>query len=236
MGKCLFDDNWLEDEKYLGWLKKTGSNHEGRCALCKKTIKLGTMGHIALDSHMKAEKHKKYVSSQASSVPISMFSSSTSTSQPSSRPSTSSNAFGSFANVATLKAEILWVFQTVRHHHSNISNEDIPLVFQAMFPDSECASTFTCGRDKTAYLARFGVAPYLKKELISQANKDAFIIMFDESMNTTTKTKQLDLHVRHWSTDETGTPIVRSRCLGSQFLGHSTAEDLLEHFKVRLSK
>lgn len=198
----------------------------------KKTVKLGTMGHIALDSHMKAEKHKKYVSSQASSLPINMFSSSTSTSQ----PSTSSNAFGSFANVATLKAEILWVFQTVSRHHSYTSNEDIHLVFQAMFPDSACASTFTCGRDKTAYLARFGVAPYLKKELISRANKDAFVIMFDESMNTTTKTKQLDLHVRHWSTDETGTPIVRSRYLGSQFLGHSTAEDLLEHFKVRLSK
>ncbi|CAM4567789.1 unnamed protein product [Leuciscus chuanchicus] len=83
-----------------------------------------------------------------------------------------------------------------------------------------CASTFICGRDKTAYLERFGVAPYLKKELITRANKDAFIIMFDESMNTTTKTKQLDLHVRHWSTDETSTPIVRSRYLGSQFLGH----------------
>ncbi|CAM4287472.1 unnamed protein product [Leuciscus chuanchicus] len=103
-----------------------------------------------------------------------------------------------------------------------------------MFPDSECASTFICGRDKTTYLARFGVAPYLKKELISQANKDAFIIMFDESMNTTTKTKQLDLHIRHGSTDETGTPIVRSRYLGSQFLDHSTAEDLLEHFKLGL--
>lgn len=134
MGKCLFDDNWLEDEKYRGCLKKTASNHEARCALCKKTIKLGTMGHIALDSHMKAEKHKKYVSSQASSLPISMFSSSTSTSQPSSRPSTSSNAFGSFANVAALKAEILWVFQTVSRHHSYTSNEDIHLVFQAMFP------------------------------------------------------------------------------------------------------
>lgn len=43
MGKCLFDDNWLEDEKYRGWLKKTASNHEARFALCKKTIKLGTI-------------------------------------------------------------------------------------------------------------------------------------------------------------------------------------------------
>ena len=135
----------------------------------------------------------------------------------------------------TLKAEILWVLQTIIRHYSYTSNEDVHVVFRAKFPDSQCASAFSCERDKTAYLARFGVAPYLRKKCISQANKDAFIIMFDESMNKTTKSKQLDLHVRHWSTDATGTTIVRSRYLGSQFVGHSTADDLLEHFKVRLS-
>ncbi|KAL0146888.1 hypothetical protein M9458_057827 [Cirrhinus mrigala] len=54
--------------------------------------------------------------------------------------------------------------------------------------------------------------------------------MFDESMNRTTKNKQLDLHVRYWTTDETGT-YVCSRYYGSEFLGHSTAEDLLDKFK-----
>ena len=239
MGKCLFNDNWLEDEKYRGWLKKGDDIHEARCAFCKKTIKLGSMGHKALDSHTQAEKHKKNVAAQATSLPIHIFTNPvepSTTSQPSTRPpSSSGNAFGCFANTDTLKAEILWVLQTISRHHSYTSNEDVHLVFQAMFPDSQCASAFSCGRDKTAYLARFGVAPFLRKELISRANQDAFIIMFDESMNKTTKSKQLDLHVRHWTTEETGTPIVRSRYLGSQFLGHSTAEDLLEHFKVRLS-
>ena len=57
MGKAVFNDNWLEDEKYWQWLKKMASNHEARCALCKKTIQLGTMGHIALDSHRKCCDH-----------------------------------------------------------------------------------------------------------------------------------------------------------------------------------
>ena len=82
---------------------------------------------------------------------------------------------------------------------------------------------------------RFGLAPYIKKELISKVNEDAFVIMFDESMNRSTKNKQLDLHVRHWMTDETSTH-VQSRFFGSQFLGHSTADDLLEHFKVNYAE
>ena len=104
-----------------------------------------------------------------------------------------------------------------------------------MFPDSELAKTFTCGKDKTAYFVRFGLAPYIKKELTSKVNEDAFVIMLDESMNRSTKNKQLDLHVGHWTTDETGTH-VQSRFFGSQFLGHSTADDLLEHFKVNYAK
>lgn len=83
----------------------------------------------------------------------------------------------------------MWVLQTVSRHHSYTSNEDIHLVFKEMFPDSQCASAFTCGRDKTSYMARFGVAPYVKKELISQANEGAFIMMFNESMNKSTKSK-----------------------------------------------
>ena len=83
--------------------------------MCKKTIQLGIMGHKALDSHTQAEKHKRYVASQATSLPIRIFTSPVeprATSQPSTSPG---NAVGSFANVDTLKAEILWVLQTIRN-------------------------------------------------------------------------------------------------------------------------
>lgn len=53
-----------------------------------------------------------------------------------------------------------------------------------------------------------------------------------KSMNKTTKKQQqLDLHLSHWTTDETGT-YVYARYYGSQFLDRSTAEDLLDKFKV----
>lgn len=186
---------------------------------------------------MKGEKHKRYADSQATTVPIQMFAALVSTSKAnvtpalvSSGPSTS-NAFGTFSPTTTLKAEMLWVLHAVSRHHSYTSNEDMSTVFRALFPDSECAKTFSCGRDKASYLARFGLVPYIKRKLLSSVNQGSFVVMFDESMNRTTKSKQLDLHVRYWAIDENGSR-VQSRYLGSQYMGHSTAEDLLEKFKV----
>lgn len=95
-----------------------------------------------------------------------------------------------------------------------------------MFPDSNIAKTFTCGPKKIAYIARFGIADFIKRDLINNIS-GPYVLMFDESFNSSTKSKQLDLHVRFWSNGE-----VRSRYMGSQFMGHGTAQDLLKHIEV----
>ncbi|KAI4796404.1 hypothetical protein KUCAC02_027784 [Chaenocephalus aceratus] len=96
-----------------------------------------------------------------------------------------------------------------------------------MFPDSEIAKKFACGKDKTGYTVRFGLAPYFKEQLVNSINKAGpFVLMFDESLNQATKKKQMDVHIRYWDDG-----CVRARYLGSQFLGHGRAEDLLHHIK-----
>lgn len=70
-----------------------------------------------------------------------------------------------------------------------------------MFPDSELAATFSCGKDKTSYLVKFGIAPFFKQHLISDVSKDSFVVLFDESLNRSTNNKQLDLHIRYWAGD-----------------------------------
>ena len=61
-------------------------------------------------------------------------------------------------------------------------------MFQAMFPDSEIAKTFTCGKDKTGYMIRFGLSAFFKKELVDRINKvGPFLLMFDESLNKSNK-------------------------------------------------
>ncbi|XP_072564979.1 uncharacterized protein [Paramormyrops kingsleyae] len=246
MGKCKFSENWLHNPNFAPWLRPvSGSVFEVRCILCKKNLKLGTMGVKALETHMQCKKHKvaaetcrktpgiyQFCSVEPTTVGLPQSAAASQTSATASA-STSSTAISApadiratFASTTTLRAEVLWCLHTITKHQSYTANEAVGDVFRTMFPDSEIARTFKCGKDKTAYIARFGLAPYITKLLVADVNKEMFVLMFDESLNETSKSKQLDLHVRFWGQDR-----VQSRYLGSQFMGHGTAQDLLHHFK-----
>ena len=94
-----------------------------------------------------------------------------------------------------------------------------------MFPDSQIAAKFTCGSRKTSYLLCFGLATHFK-EMLMKAVKGYFTILFDESLNKKCQAKQMDIHVRFWEGDK-----VVTRYFGSQFLGHATANDMVQHFE-----
>jgi hypothetical protein len=71
-----------------------------------------------------------------------------------------------------------------------------------MFPDSEIAKKFTCGEKKCAYLACYGLAPHFSDLMREQIrDRDAYVLLFDESLNKKMKRKQMDLHVRFWGDD-----------------------------------
>ncbi|XP_063766097.1 uncharacterized protein LOC134882380 [Eleginops maclovinus] len=117
-------------------------------------------------------------------------------------------------------------------HHSFNSNEGIGELFRNMFPDSEIAKSFALGKDKTGYIIKFGIAPYFKRQLVEAINNAGpYVLMFDESLNQSSKKKQMDIHIRFL---EDG--CVRSRYFGSQFLGHGRADDLLQHIKECVAK
>ncbi|XP_050974815.1 uncharacterized protein LOC127170690 isoform X1 [Labeo rohita] len=196
---------------------------EAYCLLCKKAIKLGTLGVRALSSHAKSEKHLTAVKGLEQTTAISQFcQASVGSTLPRQGPHCSSATPASDLRVAfgsepTLRAEVLWVLHVVTRHQSYSANEEIGELFQTMFPDSDIAKSFRCGKDKTSYIARFGVADFIKRDLISKVT-GPFVLM--------SKMKQLDLHVRFWESGQ-----VQSRYLGSQFMGHATAEDLMKHVK-----
>lgn len=235
MGKCKFSDKWLENFSFSWWLKAVPKDDsEAYCAVCCKRFKLGTMGIKALESHMQSGKHVAFATARQHQPQINDFCTATANGQegarpqPAEQPQTSSDIRTIFGSTPTLRAEVIWVLRTVTSHQPYRSNDGIDDIFKAMFPDSVLAQSFTCGKDKSRYVAAFGLAPYFKKELIAEVKSSGpFVVMFDESLNYTTKNKQLDLHVRFWKNNH-----VQSRFYGSQFLGHATAQDLLHHFKV----
>lgn len=74
MGKCKFSDTWLEKPEFSAWLKSVANNVlEAYCILCKKAIKLGTLGVRALESHAKSYKHLTAVKGLQQTTAISQF-------------------------------------------------------------------------------------------------------------------------------------------------------------------
>ena len=58
-----------------------------------------------------------------------------------------------------LNAEVLWALKILTSHYSQRSCEDTDKLFKNMFPDSQIAQNFQCGRTKCSYLICFGLAP-----------------------------------------------------------------------------
>ena len=58
-----------------------------------------------------------------------------------------------------------WV---IEKNQSFTSSEGVNEMYKTMFHDSQIAKTFTCGRDKCAYiyLSTFGIAPYFQDVLV----------------------------------------------------------------------
>ncbi len=150
------------------------------------------MGVNAVRSHMESSGHQSRMHRRSEQLPISMFCSSATATAPSPQTSTAppqATASGgtvrqqTLCSTSTLQAKVLWCLETATKHHSYNSNEGIGELFRNMFPDSEIAKSFACGKDKTSYILKFSLVPYFKNKLISSVNKAGpYVLMFDESL------------------------------------------------------
>lgn len=101
-----------------------------------------------------------------------------------------------------------------------------------MFPDSEIAKKFQLAmvqRNVVHHSVRFGSMAHFQRELASQVkNCEYFVLAFNESLNKVTQHRQiLDVHISFF---DNSSGQVSTQYLGSQFLGHATADDLVEKF------
>ena len=56
-----FNESWLTDSSFKGWLCKEKDETKARCSLCHKTIELSFSGQSALTDHAKGKKHQVIV-------------------------------------------------------------------------------------------------------------------------------------------------------------------------------
>jgi len=99
-----------------------------------------------------------------------------------------------------------------------------------MFPDSKIAAEFSMVATKCTYITKYGLAPYFTRMLVSRVKASGPFVMFDESLNRSTQTKQMDIHIRFWDSGR-----VVTRYWGSEFMGHASAETVAEHLQSSIS-
>lgn len=229
-----FNLEWLVDEKYRKWLEGDKNSTSAKCKLCNVQIDLSNMGKRALDSHCKSKKHTTRCGEQSKcSLQMSSWAKT-----PQSLPESSVSAAPELVSTPTIanffnkedvsKAEILWTLNTIVTHSSYNSTKHSSALFSVMFPDSEIAKNFSCGSTKCSYLTCFGLAPFFENQLYDKLQKVSYYsLSFDESYNHVTKNEQMDHIIRFFDIEKN---IVVSQYLGSQFLGHATADDLLKAY------
>ena len=256
-----FKLDWLNNPMYSPWLEMTGHNKMAKCNVCKCTIEVSSMGKSALDSHMKSKKHEDRVNvstksntlltawvqqNEMSRAKASSASTdqqpSTSLSQQSYTPQQSSSTIipesstmqSYISKDDVSRAEILWTLNMITNHYSFNSSKHSSMLFQTMFPDSDIAKKIACGATKIKYLSVFGLAPYYEQKLLTTLDEVPYYsISFDESFNRITKNEQMDFCIRYWDAE---IQQVVDHYLTSKFIGHATANDLLQCFKDTTAK
>lgn len=128
---------------------------------------------------------------------------------------------------AITDAEILYCLRLISLHQSYNSCVGLNDTVKMMFPDSKIASGFSLSRDKASYIICYGLAPYFKTQLLDKMKRPSpqmFTTSFDEAFNEVINKNQCDIHVSFF--DNCTNQVIR-HYLGSSFLGHSTATDIM---------
>ena len=124
------------------------------------------------------------------------------------------------------KAETLNALHFVEFNLSYSSSTQQSVLFKVMFPDSNIAQSFTSCATKMAYIVKYGLGDFFKNVVKEDLYMTPFTFKFDESTTSQVK-KQYDAYVAYWSKKH---DYVVNSYIGSLFVGHCTAEDLLDHY------
>ena len=141
---------------------------------------------------------------------------------------------GYVANDEVTTAEIIWAMKTVVSHYSLNSCRDMKDIFQQMFADSSIAKRISIGSTKLGYVITDGLSPYFHNSLLKKVLQSPKVaICFDEALNRVSQRSQMDAAVRFWDTTLNQ---VSSRYFGSAFIGHATAQCVLNSFKRSIER
>ena len=128
----------------------------------------------------------------------------------------------SFTRDNTLFTEMRWCLHIVQQNASFNSCNHIGEQFHVMFPNSVETEDFKLGRTKCSYFVNFGFALYYSDMLFASVQDSRYYALsFDESLNKSQQSGQMDIDVRFWNSEKCAT---ETRYFNSEFLRSAKAE------------
>ena len=182
-----------------------------RCLFCSSDFSITHGGKNDVTSHIKTKRHIEMDKAASASKSVNSF-------------------FKPDIQQSTIKAETLWSLFTAKHNLAFLNSDHANKLFKEMFPDSEIAKKFACGRTKTTAIVKDALAPHFHKKMVNHLS-NTFSILMDESNDKVDKSCIILLRVLD---SELGD--VRTRFLDMPVVNIGTAQNLFRALKESLQK
>ena len=138
-----------------------------RCTLCSSDFNISHGGKNDVTAHVNTTKHKDMLKA-SKSKPVSSF-------------------FRPQIQQSTIKAETMWSVFVAKHNLAILTSDHATKMFREMFPDSEIAKKFACGRTKTSAIVKEALAPYYHKKTIDKVSNPFSILMANPMTRLTSR-------------------------------------------------
>ncbi|XP_050044186.2 uncharacterized protein [Dermacentor andersoni] len=123
------------------------------------------------------------------------------------------------------RAETVFALSVVSNSLPYTLGDVATATYPNMFPDSQIAKAFQCGRKKVSYIISDGLGPYFKAKVLEELAKPEvfYTVMIDETPVPEMKVQQLDVLIRYFSVNAQDVVVEH---LQSFHMGHATADEL----------
>ncbi|KAH6925669.1 hypothetical protein HPB50_008486 [Hyalomma asiaticum] len=212
------------------WCRPSGNDSDGFCVLCNVTVSCTHHGSSAVMRHATSAKHVENARKHRDKDGVLTKSRCTQSTLDFSR-----NAPTTSLQESVAKAEALFALTVVANSLPYTLADVATATYPHMFPDSQIAKAFQCGRKKVSYIISDGLGPYFKGKVVEELAEPGvfYTVMIDETPVPEMKVQQLDVLVRYFSVKAQDVVVEH---LQSFHMGHATADELFSCVSDSLSE
>lgn len=189
----------IQWESELKWLRRGNDDFHAICTLCKTNLNVGKGGIKDLRRHESTDCHKRNTASGSSSM----------------------LNFVTKQNNSSVDAELWWANFVCENNLSIKLADNFSQLVPKMFPDSEIAKNFHCGRTKTGQIIKQAIGAIAEEDIVNTMRETLFTLLIDESTDISV-TRQMVIMARFFGTDKVETRLYKIVA----FSGKATGENL----------